>query len=116
MMKCPNCNTDLSEQTTECPICQYPIDHTNANVEASEASLQWVPIYETGNPGLLSVIKSLLDGNNIRYYIRGEDTQHLLTFGIGFNPISRMAKVMVLKGDVEKAEEILSLLEEEEES
>ena len=40
-----------------------------------------VPVLATGDPGVIAVAKSLLDGDGIDYFVRGEGLQDL--FGLG---------------------------------
>lgn len=115
-MKCQKCGAEFVDGIAVCSDCHLPLIDAVEFAEEPGVSPQWVQVYETGDPGLISLIKSLFEGNNIPCFVRGEDLQNLFALGIlgtGFNPVAQSAKVLVLENDVEKAMEILSLLEEE---
>ena len=69
-----------------------------------------VPVYETGNEAIVSVVKSILDEAKIQYLVEGEGVQDLFGVGVigtGFNPITGPVKFKVLPEDVEYATELL---------
>ncbi len=67
--------------------------------------MKFVRVIEPVNQGELAVIKSLLDGNGINYYVQNEHLSGL--YNIPVLP----CVVMVDEWDVKKAETLLSLLQ-----
>lgn len=115
MKKCPYCDETIQDDHGDCPNCQKNLGQEDSM--ADDGSPRWVQIYATGDPGSIALIKSILEGNGISYFIDGEELQNLFALGIlgvGFNPVAKAAKVLVREEDAEKAVELLSLLDEEE--
>ena len=69
--------------------------------------MSFVPLIETQNPGELALIKSLLDGNGIEYYVQNEHLGGL--YSIAVLP----CVVMVDELDLGRAQTLLSLLKTE---
>lgn len=67
----------------------------------------FVKLIETQNPGELALVKSLLDGNGIEYYVQNEHLGAL--YSIAVLP----CVVMVDEWEFERAQTLLSLLREE---
>jgi len=66
-----------------------------------------VTVLETGSPGELAFVKSLLDGNNIAYVVRNEH------FGSLYAGVASLAcAVMVQDWELERAAILLSKLRE----
>jgi hypothetical protein len=66
-----------------------------------------VTLLETGSPGELAFVKSLLDGNGIDYFVRNEH------FGSLYAGVASLAcAVMVQEWDFERAATLLSKLRE----
>ena len=66
-----------------------------------------VTVLETGSPGELAFVKSLLDGNNIDYVVRNEH------FGSLYAGVASLAcAVMVQDWELERAAILLSKLRE----
>lgn len=63
--------------------------------------MEYKQVYATFNSGDIAFIKSLLDANNIKYFIEGE---HFLQV----RPLVVRAKIMVEEDQFEDAEELLS--------
>ena len=57
-------------------------------------------VLSTGDPALIAMAKSLLDGEGIEYLLRGEELQHLLGWG---SP----AEFVVRSEDAERARQLL---------
>jgi hypothetical protein len=77
-----------------------------------------VPLYVPKNVAVLSLVKSILDGEGIRYLVENENVQSLIglgAFGTGFNPLTGPIQVYVEKDRVEVAKILLEdLLKEDE--
>ena len=114
-MFCPKCKDEFVEGIKECPDCvvklvnELPLEM----VETYEpVYVDLITVLETGDAGIIMVAKSLLEENNIRYYAKGEVSQHLFgggTFGTGFNPLTGPTQIQVGSNDLEEA---LSLLKD----
>jgi len=72
-----------------------------------------VTVFETGNPAVLAVAKSLLEGANIPYYAAGENVQQLFGGGAlgGINPITGPVRIEVSADDAADAKALLSDLD-----
>ncbi len=64
----------------------------------------FIKLIETQDPGELALVKSLLDGNSIEYYVQNE---HL---GALYNIAVLPCVVMVDEWEIERAQTLLSLL------
>lgn len=79
------------------------------------SALDIVTVFETGNPALLAVVKSILDGAEIQYIIKGEQLQNLFGMGIlgtGFNPLVGPVQIQVRREDEPTARELLAEIDE----
>lgn len=72
-----------------------------------------VTVFETGDPGILAVAKSLLEDQDIPYYAAGENLQSLFGAGAlgGFNPIVGPVRIEVSPDDARRARELLAPLD-----
>ena len=63
----------------------------------------------TADEGLASLVKSMFDGEGIRYVVRGEGLQDLLGWGRvgGFNYIVGPAEFLVHQDDADRARALL---------
>ncbi|RPI04408.1 MAG: hypothetical protein EHM64_10020 [Ignavibacteriae bacterium] len=62
--------------------------------------LDLVTVYESGNPALIAVAKSILDSAKIEYSVKGEYLQNLSGFGTmfsGYNIVYGPAQIQVIK-------------------
>ena len=74
-----------------------------------------VCVFRTGDEGLVGIVKSILDGEEILYVARGAATQDL--FGIGrigggYNYVVGPVEFMVRPQDAERARAVLDALRE----
>ena len=79
-----------------------------------DPEIELVPVYDTGDAGLIAVIKSMLEGEGIDYLVRGEGVQDLFGAGrltAGFNYITGPAQFLVRREDEERARELLQELD-----
>ncbi|MGE3273794.1 MAG: DUF2007 domain-containing protein [Vicinamibacterales bacterium] len=72
-----------------------------------------VTIFETGNPAVLAVAKSLLEEAGITFFASGEGVQDLFAGGSigGLNPFVGPVHVQVSAEDADRARELLAELE-----
>lgn len=112
-MFCPKCKGEFIEGIKECPDCVVQLVDELATFEPVYVEL--VTVLETSDPGIMMVAKSLLEENNIRYYAKGEASQHLFgggTFGTGFNPLIGPTQLQVSIDDLEESQLLLKDLSE----
>ena len=78
-------------------------------------NLNLVTVFESGNPALIALAKSILDGTEIRYMVKGENLQNLFGVGFigtGFNVAVGPVQIQVSPEDESTAKELLADLEE----
>lgn len=63
--------------------------------------MDFVPVLETKNPGDIAIIRSLLDSENIQYFIDGENFSNVHAYSLPM-------KVRVHTSQLEEARNILS--------
>ncbi len=118
-MFCPKCKDEFVPGIKECPDCGVPLVSelpagTGSQYEPVYVDL--VTVFETGDPGIIMVVKSILEEAGIRYYAKGENLQNLFgagTFGTGFNPLTGPVQIQVSRDDSEEALQLLEQLGEQ---
>ncbi len=85
------------------------VDDSGRKAEGDE-DFELVTVLDTGNPGLVAVAKSILDGSDILYIVEGEVQFGL--FGVGLSSKSPV-RIKVRQEDEAAAKELLSAVEEE---
>jgi Putative prokaryotic signal transducing protein len=98
---CPQCGTTLIDAT---PATENPADP-----ETPDADIEMASVLRTADEGLASLVKSMFDGDGIRYVVRGEGLQDLLGWGRvgGFNYIVGPAEFLVHQDDADRARTLL---------
>lgn len=81
---CPDCRVPLVPEMPPAPTTEY-VEH--------------VTVFMTGNPVVLAMAKSVLEGAGIRCFVKGEVLQDLFRIGT--------AEVRVGKDDEERARQLL---------
>lgn len=102
-MFCPNCRAEYVENVTECPDCHVSLVADLPETPAPEFT-DYVEIVSTFNPVDIAMIKSLLEGQEIDFYLHGE------YFNLA-GPLVQPARLMVRKDQVEEVKEILKGLQ-----
>jgi hypothetical protein len=99
---CPRCGASLLEAV--------PTDRDRAASHAKDAELKMVCVLRTTDEGLAALVKSLFDGDNIRYVVKGEGLQDLLGWGRigGFNYVVGPAEFLVHHDDADRARSLLT--------
>ena len=113
---CSRCGRSIARNQVhdECSQCGEPFPPEILRVlgaQTHEAAL--VPILRTGDPGLIPLAKSLLEGEGIEYLVRGEDLQDLFGAGRlgGYNYVTGPAEFLVRTEDAERARALLDGLD-----
>src|SRR5262249_3855571 len=73
---CPTCDTRLVEARLT-----YSPEGDESATGALMSDIEMVCVLRTASEGLAALVKSLLDGENIRYVVKGEALQDLLGWG-----------------------------------
>jgi hypothetical protein len=101
-MFCPECRAEYREGFYECADCKIPLV-SELPPEPKLEFIEYEKVLTAFNLAQIALIKSLLDSENVTYYIQGE---HILPY-YPHGP----ARVMVKKDQVEMAKEILRELD-----
>ena len=103
-MFCPQCKGEYREGFTECADCQIPLvdDLLPSESDDERKAVDLVEVLSTADPGLIALVKSVLEAEEILYLAHGEH-------------FSRMhatipVKFLESKEDVELAREVLKAL------
>ena len=97
-MFCPECRMEYVEGVFLCPDCRVPLV-TELPPEPTTEYVEHVTVFTTGNPVILAMAKSVLEGAGIRCFVKGEVLQDLFRIGT--------AEVRVGKEDEERAARLL---------
>ena len=114
-MLCPQCGHEFAWHVGVCPTCGVDLVERLESPHAPTPDVELVPVFATGDAGLISVAKSLLEAEGIDYLGRGEGVQDLFGWGriaSGFNVIVGPVQFLVREEDAERARELLQGLED----
>ena len=112
-MICPKCGAEYQKGIVTCPACNTPTEN-NLSYPSRPERIKLVPIYKTSNPVFISLVKSILESENILYYFKGEGLQDLCLgsrFGIGNSTLFGPVEIQVDESYAERAREILEQIE-----
>jgi hypothetical protein len=107
-MFCPNCGEEFSWDVMVCPTCDVDtVDRLPGPEPAPDVEL--VPVLATGDAGVIAVAKSLLEAEQIDYFVRGDGLQDLFGLGriTGFSFAMGPAEFLVRSDDEDRARELL---------
>jgi hypothetical protein len=107
-MFCPQCGEEYSWDVMVCPTCDVDtVDRLPGPEPTPDAEL--VRVLATGDAGLIAIAKSLLDGEEIDYLVRGDGLQDLVGLGriTGFSFAMGPAEFWVREDDADRARELL---------
>jgi hypothetical protein len=107
-MFCPQCEEEYSWDVMVCPVCDVEmVDRLPGPEPTPDAEL--VRVFATGDAGLIAIAHSLLEGEKIDYFVRGDGLQDL--FGVGrltsFSYAMGPAEFWVRAEDAENARVLL---------
>lgn len=115
-MFCPQCKLEYREGYTVCTECEVPlVESLAAEPEGDPGPLDLETVFETGDPGMLSLAHSLLDEEQIPYLTQGEGLQDLFgmgRLGTGFSTLVGPVHIQVERERVEEARALLARIEE----
>lgn len=99
-MYCPKCGAEYRRGQAECSECKVPLVVKHP---PGTEFLDYVTAFETRNPALISIAKSLLKSVSIGCYVKGEGPQAVLAGGY--------VQIQVAKEYEARAKELLEDLE-----
>ena len=107
-MFCPTCGEEFPWDVMVCPTCDVETVDRLPGPEPTPAA-ELVCVLTTGDPGLIAVAKSLLDRDEIDYFVKGDGLQDLFGLGriSGFCYVTGPAEFWVREEDAERASELL---------
>jgi hypothetical protein len=105
-MYCPQCKSEFVEGITQCSDCQVALVWSLRDEKEQDGErVEWAPLVLTVNQSDLAVIKSILESENILYFVQGEN------FGIMQQGSRSGAVVLVDKNQLQDAQACLRDLE-----
>jgi hypothetical protein len=108
-MFCPQCREEYSWDVMVCPACDVDtVDRLPGPDPTPDVEL--VRVLATGDAGLIAVAKSLLEGEAIDFFVKGDGLQDLFGMGriTGFNFAMGPAEFWVRADDADRARELLA--------
>jgi hypothetical protein len=108
-MFCPTCGEEFPWHVMVCPTCNVDtVDRLPAPEPTPDVLL--VPVLATGDAGVIAVARSLLEGEQIDYFVRGDGLQDLFGLGriTGFSFAMGPAQFWVRADDAERARDLLA--------
>ncbi len=104
-MFCPQCKAEYVDGITQCSDCHVPLVWSLPEEQEPEGEpVEWAPLVTSVNQADLALIKSLLDSENIVYYVQGEH-HGIIQHGTNFGAI-----VHVEKRRLQDAKELIQAL------
>ncbi|MCH7674729.1 DUF2007 domain-containing protein [candidate division KSB1 bacterium] len=97
-MFCPECKSEYRQGFTRCTDCDMDLVHELPSEEAE--FVEYVQVLATHNAADISFIKSILDGEEVDYFLKGELFNQL-------EPPVQPAILMVREDQVETANDLL---------
>ena len=110
-MFCPKCGVEYRQGFVECSDCQIAlVDEQPSSIIPDK--LDFITVFESGDPALIAVAESLLKGAGIQYFVFQNELQDLIGVGRmgGLNPIVGPVRFQVEKIHAEQATVLLSKL------
>ena len=108
-MFCPKCEEEFSWDVMVCPTCDVDtVDRLPGPEPVPDVEL--VPVFATGDAGVIAIAKSLLEAEEIDFFVRGDGLQDLFGLGriTGFSYAMGPAEFLVRSDDADRAREVLN--------
>ncbi len=108
-MFCPKCKSEYEAGIKVCPDCDVEL----VSELKEEDFVEFVKVFESADPNLTVIIKSVLDDAGIKYFVPGDNMQSILgaKFSFAFGADIDNAQFLVSKEDAETAIELLKGIE-----
>ena len=106
---CRHCGEPIHESAEVCPHCGGERPEAPPG-PPPEPNLQLVPVFRSGDAGVIALAKSLLEGEDIEYMARGDGLQDLIGGGRlygGFNYVVGPVEFVVRSDDAPTARALL---------
>lgn len=105
-MYCPKCRSEYREGIYTCADCGVSL--VDALPLASDAEL--VQVFNTTDPALFPIVKSVLDAAGIPYLVQGEEHLGLFPLGLFGAAVSKRALGAIIRVPADRADETRELL------
>lgn len=102
-MFCPDCQSEYIAGITRCPVCHVDLVPT-LPAEAEPEFIDYTEVLATYSPADVAFIKSLLEGEGIQYFFKGEHFMYM-------RPLADPVRLMVRSDQVDAARELLKDVE-----
>jgi hypothetical protein len=106
-MFCPKCGAEYRVGFRECADCAVPlVESAPAPSQPRNDEVQLVTVFESGDPALIALARSLLDSAEIPFITKGDGLQDLFGWGRmpgGFNLVVGPVQFQVNQADTEEA-------------
>jgi hypothetical protein len=117
---CPKCEAEYREGIYECADCGVALVESLPAKDV-HPDVELIAVFETADPALLPVVKSVLEAAEIPFFVQGDEAMGLLPVGRFATGLTQkgqglVAIVHVDKDHEERAREVLTPLESEEPS
>jgi Putative prokaryotic signal transducing protein len=112
---CPKCGSEYRAGFQECADCGVPLVESVSASQPEQPEIQFVTVFESGDPALIALAQSLLDSAEIPFMTKGEGIQDLFGWGRmpgAFSVIAGPVQFQVNEEDVEEARALLVDLHE----
>jgi hypothetical protein len=103
-MFCPTCGEEFAWDVMVCPTCDVDTVDRLPGPEPTP-DVQLVSVFASADPGVVAVAKSLLDGEEIDYFVRGDGVQDMFP-----SSATGPAQFWVREDDADRARELLQEL------
>jgi hypothetical protein len=111
-MYCPNCQAEYQPGIAECPDCGVKLVE-QLEPEREPVYVELVTVLKTSNQSELMIAKSLLEGEEIDYFAKGDGLVDFVAGRLGFNPAIGAIEIQVRPEDEERAREVLAEMQSE---
>ena len=117
-MFCPKCGAEYLPEATECVDCMVPLVQQSAEKKPSpgDPDVEVETVFESANPALIALARSLLDSAGIEFSTKGDMLQDLFGWGRfpgGVNLLTGPVTFLVRAEDAREARSILEDLQRE---
>ena len=109
-MFCPQCEREFSWDVMVCPDCDVDtVDELPREGPEPTPDAKLVRVFSAGDPGIIAIAHSLLEGEKIDYFVRSEGLQDLFGWGrvTGHSYAMGPAEFWVREEDADNARTLL---------